>query len=405
MDVYPPEVEERMRRFYHSLNEKERRLFAGLEALRIGHGGRNYIAEVLGCSRNTVSKGACEMSNLPQKQVEQFIRQPGGGRKSYEVTWGAELDEKFLEVLRDHTAGDPMDETVRWTNMTPQNISQVLQKDHGIKISKSVVRKLLKKHNYRRRKAQRRLTLKSEIKNRNEQFENIARIKAEFEMAGNPIISMDTKKKEDLGNFYRDGHLYTREELKTYDHDFKSYAGGTVVPHSFYDLKLNVGYVQMGVSHDTSEFSCDSFRHWWYTHGQQNYPGASAILILCDGGGSNSSLHYIFKQDLQTLADEIGVEIRIAHYPPYCSKYNPIEHRLFPHITRACQGVIFTSIEVVQELIEKTNTKAGLKAFVHVINKVYEIGRKVAAGFKENMRIVFDDLLPRFNYRAVPLNL
>ena len=405
MNVYPPEVEERMRRFYHSLNEKERRLFAGLEALRIGHGGRNYIAEVLGCSRNTVSKGACEMSNLPQKQVEQFIRQPGGGRKSYEVTWGAELDEKFLEVLRDHTAGDPMDETVRWTNMTPQNISQVLQKDHGIKISKSVVHKLLKKHNYRRRKAQRRLSLKSEIKNRNEQFENIARIKAEFEMAGNPIISMDTKKKEDLGNFYRDGHLYTREELKTFDHDFKSYADGTVVPHSFYDLKLNVGYVQMGVSHDTSEFACDSFRHWWYTHGQQNYPGASAILILCDGGGSNSSLHYIFKQDLQTLADEIGVEIRIAHYPPYCSKYNPIEHRLFPHITRACQGVIFTSIEVVQELIEKTNTKAGLKAFVHVINKVYEIGRKVAAGFKENMRIVFDDLLPKFNYRAVPLNL
>lgn len=405
MDVYPPEVEERMRRFYHSLNEKERRLFAGLEALRIGHGGRNYIADVLGCSRNTVSKGACEMSDLPQKQVEQFIRQPGGGRKSYEFTWGTELDEKFLKVLRDHTAGDPMDETVRWTNMTPQNISQVLQKDHGINISKSVVRKLLKKHNYRRRKAQRRLSLKSEIKNRNEQFENIARIKAEFELAGNPIISMDTKKKEDLGNFYRDGHLYTREELKTYDHDFKSYAEGTVVPHSFYDLKLNVGYVQLGVSHDTSEFSCDSFRHWWYTHGQQNYPGASAILILCDGGGSNSSLHYIFKQDLQTLADEIGVEIRIAHYPPYCSKYNPIEHRLFPHITRACQGVIFTSIEVVQELIEKTNTKAGLKAFVHVINKVYEIGRKVAAGFKENMRIVFDDLLPRLNYRAIPLNL
>jgi hypothetical protein len=405
MDVYPPEVEERMRRFYHSLNEKERRLFAGLEALRIGHGGRIYIADVLGRSRNTVSKGACEMSDLPQKQVEQFIRQPGGGRKSYEITWGTELDEKFLEVLRDHTAGDPMDETVRWTNMTPQNISQVLQKDHGINISKSVVRKLLKKHNYRRRKAQRRLSLKSEIKNRNEQFENIARIKAEFELAGNPIISMDTKKKEDLGNFYRDGHLYTREELKTYDHDFKSYAEGTVVPHSFYDLKLNVGYVQLGVSHDTSEFSCDSFRHWWYTHGRQNYPGASAILILCDGGGSNSSLHYIFKQDLQTLADEIGVEIRIAHYPPYCSKYNPIEHRLFPHITRACQGVIFTSIEVVQELIEKTNTKAGLKAFVHVINKVYEIGRKVAAGFKENMRIVFDDLLPRLNYRAIPLNL
>lgn len=405
MGIYSLEAEERMHYFYHSLNEKDRRLYAGLEAFRIGHGGRNYIAKVLGCSRNTVSKGACEISHLPKKQVEQFIRQPGGGRKSYVMIWGDELDEKFLEVLRDHTAGDPMDEKVRWTNMTPQEISQTLQQDHDINISKSVIRKLLKKHNYRRRKAQRRLSLKPEIKDRNEQFENIARIKAEFEIAGNPIISMDTKKKEDLGNFYRNGYLYTQEELKTYDHDFKSYAEGTVVPHSFYDLKLNIGYVQLGISHDTSEFACDSFRHWWYTHGKQNYPHASAILVLCDGGGSNSSLHYIFKQDLQLLADEIGVEIRIAHYPPYCSKYNPIEHRLFPHITRACQGVVFSSIEIVQELIEKTNTKAGLKAFVHIIDKTYEIGRKVVADFKQNMRIVFDDILPRLNYRAVPLNL
>jgi len=298
-----------------------------------------------------------------------------------------------------------MDDTVRWTNMTPRRISQALQKDHGIKVSKFVVRKLLKKHNYRRRKAQRRLSLKSEIKHRNEQFETIARIKNEFELSGNPIISMDTKKKEDLGNFYRDGHLYTREELQTYDHDFKSYAEGTVVPHALYDDRLNMGYVQLGISHDTSEFACDNLRSWWNTYGLKNYPNASAVLVLCDGGGSNSSLHYIFKQDLQALADELGIEIRIAHYPPYCSKYNPIEHRLFPHITRACQGVIFTSMKVVQELIEKTTTTTGLKTVVSLNEKVYEIGRKVAAGFKENMRIVFDDVLPRFNYRAIPLNL
>ena len=413
MDTYPPELEERMHCFYQSLNEKERRLYAGLEALRIGHGGRHYIASVLGCSRNTVSKGACEISDLPREQVEKsirkkvkpLIRKPGGGRKSYEVTWGAKLDVKFLDVLRDHTAGDPMDETVRWTNLVPHEIGRLLEVEHDIKISKTVVRKLLKKHNYCRRKAQRRTGLKSEVKDRNEQFENIDRLRSEFEKVGNPIISMDTKKKEDLGNFYRDGKLYTQEELKTYDHDFKSYADGTVVPHSFYDLKLNIGYVQIGISHDTSEFACDSFRHWWYTHGEGNYPEASAILVLCDGGGSNSSLHYIFKQDLQALAEEIGIEIRIAHYPPYCSKYNPIEHRFFPHVTRACQGVVFSSIEIVQELIENTNTKAGLKAFVHVINKAYETGRKVAAGFKKNMRIVFDEILPRFNYRAIPLNI
>ena len=123
------------------------------------------------------------------------------------------------------------------------------------------------------------------------------------------------------------------------------------------------------------------------------------LLLFCPIG------HHVLKQDLQTLAEEIGVEIRIAHYPPYCSKYNPIEHRFFPHVTRACQGVVFSSIEIVQALIEKTNTQAGLKAFVHVINKVYETGRKVAAGFKKNMRIVFDEILPRFNYRAIPLNI
>lgn len=405
MDPYPPEVEETMRRFYSSLNEKDRRRFAGLEALRFGQGGRSYIARVLGCSRNTVSKGAREVSGLPKGEVEGRIRQKGGGRKAYTVTWGEELDEKFLAVLRHHTAGDPMDEQVRWTNLSPGQIVKALRADHGIVVSQFVVRQLLKKHNYRRRKAQKRLSLKREIKNRNEQFEKIARLIAEFEAAGNPIISMDTKKKEYLGNFYRDGHLYTLEELQTYDHDFHSYGEGVIIPHTIYDLRLNVGYIQLGTSHDTSQFACDSLRLWWYTYGCPHYLHLTAILVLCDGGGSNSSRHSLFKQDLQALADEIGVEIRMAHYPPYCSKYNPIEHRFFPHVTRACQGVIFTSIEVVQELMAQTNTSTGLKAFVHIIDQVYETGRKVAAGFKETMRIVFDDFLPHWNYRAIPLSL
>lgn len=262
---------------------------------------------------------------------------------------------------------------------------------------------MLKKHNYRRRKAQKKISLKQEIKHRDEQFKNIARLKAEFKAAGNPIVSMDTKKKEYLGNFYREGHLYTLSELHTYDHDFHSYAEGVIIPHSLYDLQFNVGYIQLGTSHDTSEFAADSFRLWWTTYGRHLYPKATAILVLCDGGGSNSTRQHLFKQDLQALADELGLEIRIAHYPPYCSKYNPIEHRLFPHVTRACQGVIFTSIELVKELMEKTTTTTGLKAFVHIIDKVYETGRKVAADFKETMRIVFDDFLPQWNYRAMPI--
>jgi len=400
MQPYDPEMAATMKRLYDSLNEKDRRRYAGIEALKLGFGGRRYIAGVLGCSRRTVSKGAREVSGLSTREVAVRIRQPGGGRKDYQTQW-PEIDAPFLDVLYDHTAGDPMDETVRWTNLRLEEIVTALWEDHAIRVSTGVVRQLLKKHGYRRRKAQKKRTMK-QVAHRNEQFENIARLKAEYEAAGNPIVSMDTKKKECLGNYYRDGQLYTREELHTYDHDFNSFAEGVVIPHGLYDERRNVGYLHLGTSHDTSEFACDSFRHWWYTYGQKHYPQTFSILILCDGGGSNSARHYLFKQDLQALVDEIGVEIRIAHYPSYCSKYNPIEHRLFPHVTRACQGVVFIGMELVKELMEKTHTRTGLKVFVHIIDKVYQTGRKVVADFKENMRIVFDGFLPQWNYRAIP---
>jgi len=208
MQPYTPEIEETMRNFYNSLNEKDRRRYAGIEALKLGHGGRNYIARVMGCSRRTVSKGAQEVSGLSRVEVNERIREPGAGRKSYWEKW-AEIDEKFLEVLKDLTAGDPMNEKVRWTNLTYGEIATALREDHLIRVSKWVVRRLLKKHNYRRRKAQKKRTMK-EVAHRNEQFENIARLVAAYQEAGNPIVSMDTKKKEHLGNFYRDGHLYTQ---------------------------------------------------------------------------------------------------------------------------------------------------------------------------------------------------
>ena len=400
MVPYSQETEPYMKRFYESLSEKDRRRYAGIEALRYGHGGRIHIAQVLGCSRRTVSKGAKEVSGLSGAETEKRIRRPGGGRKSYRESW-IDIDAKFLHVLHDHTAGDPMDETVRWTDLSVKEIRQLLRDDHGITVSKSVVRNLLKTHNYRRRKAQKKQTMKR-VPKRNEQFENIQRLKDEYEAAGNPIVSMDTKKKELLGTFYRDGRLYTLEELRAYDHDFKSFAEGVIIPHSLYDLGLNVGYIQLGSSHDTSEFACDSFRTWWWTYGCVRYPHATSILVLCDGGGSNSSRHHIFKQDLQHLAEELGVEIRIAHYPPYCSKYNPIEHRLFPHLTRACQGVLFTSINVVKHLMEKTHTNRGLKVFVHVLDKVYQTGRKATEAFKQNMPIIHDEFLSPWNYRAIP---
>ena len=175
-----------------------------------------------------------------------------------------------------------------------------------------------------------------------------------------------------------------------------------IIPHGLYDVKHNDGHVNLGTSHDTGEFACDSIERWWEDQGRAIYPRASSILLLCDGGGSNSASQYLFKEDLQRLVDRLGIEIRVAHYAPYCSKYYPIEHRLFPHVTRACQGVIFESVELVKELMEKARTSTGLQVTVEILDKVYQTGRKYAEGFKEDMKIMFDDILPKWNYKAVP---
>jgi len=205
-----------------------------------------------------------------------------------------------------------------------------------------------------------------------------------------------------IGNFYRPGTLYTQEEVQTFDHDWSSLADGVAIPHGLYDLKRNHGFVTLGASHDTSEFACDSLRWWWQQYGRHDYPQATSLLLLCDGGGSNRATTYLFKAELEKLAQEIGLEVRVAHYPPYTSKYNPIEHRLFPHLTRACQGVILTSLELVKELMAKTSTTTGLRVSVNILDKVYQTGRRVAADVKEQIRIIFDEAFPRWNYRVLP---
>ncbi len=310
------------------------------------------------------------------------------------------MEENFLKVLKDHTAGDPMRAEVKWTNLSRRQIAQRL-KELGTPASKQVVARLLHKHGFRRRKAQKKVTMGSHP-DRNAQFENIARLKKEYLDAGLPVISIDTKKKELLGNFYRDGVIETQATIAVNDHDFSSKGQGTLIPHGIYDVAKNLGYVHLNMSHDTTELACDSIAAWWQEHGRPQYPDAKKLLVLCDGGGSNSASKYVFKEDLQALVNRLGLEIRVAHYPPYCSKYNPIEHRLFPHVTRACKGVIFQTPEIAQRAIEKTETTTGLKVIVGWLNKAYETGRKYAAGFKKTMKIVFDEYLPKWNYRAVP---
>ncbi len=311
------------------------------------------------------------------------------------------MEENFLKVLKDHTAGDPMRAEVKWTNLSRRQISQRL-KELGTPAGKQVVARLLHQHGFRRRKAQKKVAMGSHP-DRNAQFENIARLKKEYLEAGLPVISIDTKKKELLGNFYRDGVIETQETIAVNDHDFSSQGQGTLIPHGIYDVAKNLGYLHLNTSHDTTALACDSVEIWWQEHGRQQYPNAKKLLILCDGGGSNSASKYVFKEDLQALTNRLGLEIRVAHYPPYCSKYNPIEHRLFPHVTRACKGVIFETPEIAQRAMEKTGTTTGLKVVVGWLNKVYETGRKYAASFKKTMKIVFDDYLPKWNYSAVPV--
>ena len=290
---------------------------------------------------------------------------------------------------------------VKWTNLSRRQISQRL-KELGTPAGKQVVARLLHQHGFRRRKAQKKVAMGSHP-DRNAQFENIARLKKEYLEAGLPVISIDTKKKELLGNFYRDGVIETQETIAVNDHDFSSQGQGTLIPHGIYDVAKNLGYLHLNTSHDTTALACDSVEIWWQEHGRQQYPNAKKLLILCDGGGSNSASKYVFKEDLQALTNRLGLEIRVAHYPPYCSKYNPIEHRLFPHVTRACKGVIFETPEIAQRAMEKTGTTTGLKVVVGWLNKVYETGRKYAASFKKTMKIVFDDYLPKWNYSAVPV--
>lgn len=398
MQKYQEQQAEILRTFFNTLNEKDKRRFASMQAEIIGHGGKTYLSKLLKISSKTISRGVKELKDISQNNER--IRKKGAGRKSYEHIM-PDIDEMFLNVLKSHTAGNPMDDKVRWTNLKQAEISLLIYKKYEKKVSRTVVSQLLEKHNYKRRKLQKDLPLK-EVADRDAQFKNITKIKEEYIKNSNPIISIDTKKKELIGNFYREGQLYSTETIFTFDHDFKSFAEGVIIPYGIYDYLENKGYMYIGNSKDTSEFSCDNIKRWWEKYGKNQYKNSESILILCDGGGSNNSRHYIFKDDLQKLSNSIGIQIQIAHYPPYTSKYNPIEHRLFSYISKAWSGVVFDSIETVKKLIEKTTTKRGLKVEAEIIDYKYETGRKTETDFKKNMKVEFDDFLPKWNYKIVP---
>jgi hypothetical protein len=241
-------------------------------------------------------------------------------------------------------------------------------------------------------------TLK-EVENRNEQFEHIAALKQEFIENKLPVLSIDTKKKEMIGTFYRSGEVFCTESQAVNDHDFNSFADGIAVPHGIYDVVQNTCYLSIGTNRDTAEFSCENIAYHWNTSIKNNYPNAGKMLLLCDGGGSNHSNHYIVKEQFKLLAEKLQMEIVIAHYPPYCSKWNPIEHCAFSFISRKWQGVVFNNYDIIKELAEQATTKTGFSVKAYINTKQYETGKKASDKFMKTMPVLFDNFLPKWNYK------
>ncbi len=283
MSPYPRDVEQTMRSFYRSLRENDRRRYAAVEAAKLGHGGIEYIAEVLGIDPKTIRHGRRDLDDLPERP-EPRVRKAGGGRKRL-LDDDPQIDDDFQRVLVEHTAGSPTEESLIWTDLTKTEIVDLMQ-ECGSYVSVHIVDQLLDRHGFHERKALRMRPL-ARHPDRDAQFETIARLKRESLDSADPILSMDLKSRELLGDFFRSGTLWTRETIRVFDHDFAEFAQGVVLPHGIYDLKLNRGYIHLGTSHDTSEFACDSLKDWWERFGRTAYPAAHSILLLCDGGGSN----------------------------------------------------------------------------------------------------------------------
>lgn len=379
-------------------NERQFRQYLASKADTIGCHGVSYVCNVIGVCHDTLYRGLRELeSNANDSFPNGRVRAVGGGRKSI-LKKNPELLDIFNEIADSHTAGLPQDDEVLWLTIPVSKIV-VLFKERGFDVSPYVVRQMKKAKGFKERSFVKALTLK-EAEGRNAQFEKIDRIRSECTSQGIPIFSIDTKKKEMIGNFKRQGTVSCKGSPKSYDHDFQSFAEGLIVPHGIYDVRTNTGYLTLGTSHDTSEFVCDNFIHVWQEHLQWQYPDTETICILCDGGGSNASSHHIVKQSLMKLASAIGTNIIMLHYPPYCSKYNPIEHCMFGPVSRSWSGAPLLSLENARKRAEETITKKGLSIIATINQRTYETKRSLEQSYEseKSKRIVFDDELPKWNY-------
>jgi len=388
-------------RILGTLNEAQARWFVAKEALARGRGGLQAIADLTGISRPTILKGIRELRSRRKLFAGERIRRPGGGRKRIEVH-DPGLTAALKTIMEETTAGDPMS-LLRWTTKSVDRIAEELTR-RGHAVSRDTVQRRLLDMEY---------SLQANVKNkegesprnRDQQFRYIQTQVKRCLADHQPVLSVDTKKKEKIGEFKNGGRAWRPkgEPTPVNTYDFPNLARGVAIPYGAYDMQRNEGLVNVGMSHDTAEFAVESIRQWWRLFGSRHYQRAAALLICADGGGSNGSRVRAWKYNLQLLANGIGIPITVCHYPPGASKWNRIEHRMFSYISLNWKGQPLVSYEAVLNLIGSTRTKTGLKVKALLDPRTYEKGVKISDDQMKRLNIRYHRTNPHWNYTIHPV--
>jgi len=381
-------------------DEALKRKLAAAKALDLGWGGISTVTRITGMSPTTIRKGIQELDNLENLEQPKRIRKLGGGRKRTDIK-SPKIVEDLEAIMGENTAGDPMS-FLKWTCKSTYKIADELNL-RGHKISAETVRQLLRERDY---------SLQANVKTkeggsepeRDAQFRYINEQVKKFVVQGDPVISVDTKKREIVGDFKNPGRTWRKKrdakEVNVYD--FPSLGIGVAIPYGAYDINRGEGFVNVGISRDTSEFAVESIRQWWKVSGKKHYPDARELLICADGGGSNGSRRRGWKFFLQELTDQIGIPISLCHFPPGTSKWNKIEHCMFSFISMNWKGEPLVTYETIIKLISATTTKKGLKVVARLDKREYEGGVKFSDEDMAKLNIKTHTLHPKWNYSIVP---
>ena len=340
------------------------------------------------------------MLNIFPKILPQVGSEKKGGRIQASSA-NPDLIPRLEEAVKNHVAGSPVEPDVQWTNRTPTELAEELT-SQGHSVDRKTVKRILRNELGLGCRQMAKNESMGQSEDRNEQFETLFAYRDDFLAKGWPVLSIDTKKKELLGRFHRDGKAWTDGQPSAWDHDFPSSSWGKVIPYGVYDLARNHALMYLATGADTGRLAVDAIRRWWYRIGKWRYPQEVPILLLADCGGSNGYRGNLFRDLLQQLSNRLQRTIRVSHIPPYCSKYNPIDHRLFCHVHRSLSSILLTSIDVMRQAISRTSTRTGLKVATELARVTYAPKEKPSSRYLENPSIIRDEKLGKFNYRFEP---